>query len=361
MYLRQLQLNNFRNAEQLSLQFTAPVVAITGRNGAGKTNLLDALHYIALTRSYFNAQDNQLVRFGSDYFNITAQIEDEGELYKVFCAYQAGNKKVVKLNGNDYPRLSDHIGRFPVVMVAPTDLNLIHEGSEERRRFIDMLLSQTDQDYLLALMKYNKLLLQRNTLLKGWQQDRRPDFALLDVLDEQLAPLNRLVLTRRQALLDHFNPIFEELHLEICQGHEQAAIGYESVLSGDDIASLLRKSRQTDLEAGRSTVGIHRDDFLFTINGHAVKKYGSQGQQKSFIIALKLAQSEYLGMMTGRSPFLLLDDIFEKLDAHRVASLLQLVADERFGQILLTDTDRGRVEAIFRHTGAEVQYIELKS
>jgi len=359
MYLLSLQLNNFRNAEQRDYRFEAPVVALTGRNGVGKTNVLDALHYVCLTRSYFNNQDQQLIRFGQEYFNITAEITDEGEKLKVFCAYQPGSKKVIKLNGNDYPRLADHIGRFPVVMIAPTDLNLIHEGSDERRRFIDMLLSQTDRDYLIGLMKYNKLLLQRNALLKSWAQERRLDKALLEVLDEQLAPLNRLIYTRRAALLDQFNPVFEELHLEICQGHEKAGIQYDSVFHQGDAASLMRSGLQADLDAGRSLTGTHRDEFVFTIDGQPVKKFGSQGQQKSFIVALKLAQSDYLGMLTGKAPFLLLDDVFEKLDPERVANLLRLVSQERFGQILLTDTDRGRVEAIFRNTGAEVQYIAV--
>lgn len=356
MLLRQLHLNNFRNAEQFSLRIDANIVAITGRNGIGKTNLLDALHYLCLTRSYFNSQDQQLIRFGADYFNLKADISIQEEDFQLFCAYQPGNKKVVKCNGLEYPRLADHIGRFPVVMIAPTDLSLINEGSDERRKFMDVLLSQTDRDYLLALMKYNKLLLQRNGLLKNWQQ---PDLALLDVLDEQLAPLIRLLFTRRAALLDHFNPLFEALHLEICRGHERAAIQYQSEFLQIDPAQALRQARKADLEAGRSTSGIHRDDFLFTIDGHPVKKFGSQGQQKSFLIALKLAQSDFLGMLTGKLPFLLLDDVFEKLDQQRVASLLRLVSEERFGQMLLTDTDKGRVEAIFRNMDANVQYVGL--
>jgi DNA replication and repair protein RecF len=358
MKLKSLSLLNYRVAERQDWRFDADVVSITGANGTGKTNILDAIHYMCLTRSYFNQQDQQLVRFGEDFFNLQAQIVEEETANQLFCAWQQG-KKVLRKNGVVYDRLADHIGLFPVVMIAPTDLDLIYEGSEVRRRFADMLLSQTDREYLLALMRYNKILQQKQALLRQYKQDGRVDVTLLDVLDMQLLPLNVALYSKRLAWLDQYNPLFEALYRSISGDKEQVGIRYESAFNGTEPAKAMQQAGRDDLASGRCSVGIHRDDLQFTLNGHPVKRFGSQGQQKSFLISLKLAQSIFLSEMTGKKPFLLLDDIFEKLDGQRVSSLLRLVQEERFGQIFLTDTDKKRVEAIFGTTNAAVQYIEL--
>ncbi|MDP2187447.1 MAG: DNA replication and repair protein RecF [Sphingobacteriaceae bacterium] len=358
MKLKSLSLMNYRVAERQDWHFEADVVSITGANGTGKTNILDAIHYMCLTRSYFNQQDQQLVRFGEDFFNLQAQIMEEEAENKLFCAWQGG-KKVLRKNGVVYDRLADHIGLFPVVMIAPTDLDLIYEGSEARRRFADMLLSQTDHAYLLALMRYNKILQQKQALLRQYKQEGRVDITLLDVLDMQLLPLNVELYSKRVAWLDQYNPLFEALYRSISGDREQVGIRYESSFNALEPALAMQQAGKDDLASGRCSVGIHRDDLLFTINGHPVKRFGSQGQQKSFLISLKLAQSIYLSEVMGKKPFLLLDDIFEKLDGQRVSSLLRLVQEERFGQIFLTDTDKKRVEAIFRPHNTAVQYIEL--
>lgn len=358
MKLKSLSLLNYRVAVRQDYHFEADVVSITGANGTGKTNVLDAIHYICLSKSYFNQQDQQLVRFGEDFFNLQAEIENENGSNQLFCAWQAG-KKLMRKNGVVYDRLADHIGQFPVVMIAPTDLDLIYEGSEVRRRFADMLLSQTDHEYLLALMRYNKILQQKQALLRHYKQDGRVDLTLLDVLDMQLLPLNTALYSKRVAWLDQYNPIFEDLYRTISGGREQVGIGYESRFNELEPAKAMQQARKADLESGRCSVGIHRDDLLFTINGHPVKRFGSQGQQKSFLISLKLAQGVYLSELTKKKPFLLLDDIFEKLDGQRVSSLLRLVQEERFGQIFLTDTDLKRVQAIFGAQNPSVQYLQL--
>jgi DNA replication and repair protein RecF len=357
MKLNFLSLMNYRLAQQQSYVLEGDVVSITGPNGTGKTNVLDAVHYLCLTRSYFSQQDQQLVRFGADFFNLEAGIADNSLETKLFCAWQAG-KKVVRSNGVLYDRLADHIGRFPVVMIAPTDLDLIYEGSEVRRRFCDVLLSQTEQAYLLALMQYNKILQQKQAVLRQYKQEGRIDRTLLEVLDARLIPLNTQLFSSRAAWIDQFNPLFEAIYRAISGEREQAAIVYESTFENSEAAMAMEEASIADMEAGRCTIGIHRDELIFTLNGYPVKRFGSQGQQKSFLISLKLAQSIYLSEITGKKPFLLLDDIFEKLDAMRLKALLRLVQEERFGQILLTDTDRERVAAIFGKSAA-VQYIEM--
>jgi len=358
MKLKSLSLLNYRVAVRQDWHFEADVVSITGANGTGKTNILDAIHYMCLTRSYFNQQDQQLVRFGADFFNLQARIvQDEAENL-LFCAWQGG-KKGLRKNGVQYDRLADHIGLFPVVMIAPTDLDLIYEGSEARRRFADMLLSQTDHAYLLALMRYNKILQQKQALLRQYKQDGRLDIILLDVFDMQLLPLNTELHSKRVAWLDLYNPIFGAIYRSISGDKEQVAIRYESSFNEIAPAKAMQQAGKADLESGRCSMGIHRDELLFTINGHPVKRFGSQGQQKAFLISLKLAQSIYLSELTGKKPFLLLDDIFEKLDGQRVNSLLRLVQEERFGQIFLTDTDKKRVEAIFGPQNNAIQYLEL--
>lgn len=358
MKLKSLSLLNYRVAARQDWHFEADVVSITGANGTGKTNILDAIHYMCLTRSYFNQQDQQLVRFGEDFFNLQAQIIEEEAENRLFCAWQGG-KKVLRKNGVVYDRLANHIGSFPVVMIAPTDLDLIYEGSEARRRFADMLLSQTDHAYLLALMRYNKILQQKQALLRQYKQEGRVDITLLDVLDMQLLPLNVELYSKRVAWLDQYNPLFEALYRSISGDREQVGIRYESSFNEVEPVLAMQQAGKDDLASGRCSVGIHRDDLLFTINGNPVKRFGSQGQQKSFLISLKLAQSIYLSELIGKKPFLLLDDIFEKLDGQRVSSLLRLVQEERFGQIFLTDTDKKRVEAIFGLQNKGIQYIEL--
>jgi len=354
MQLKRLSLLNYRNAARGQYTFDAPVVSLTGPNGTGKTNVLDAIHYLCLSKSYFSQQDQQLVRFGEDFFNLDADILQNEREIRLFCAWQGG-KKLLKNNGVTYERLADHIGRFPVVMVAPTDLDLIYDSSEIRRRFADMLLSQTDHDYLLVLMRYNKLLQQKQAMLRQLKTDGRFDNLLFDILTEQLEPLNLQLSSKRAAWLDQFNPLFENIYRTISGNREAAGISYEH-LSRPELTQT-QKSKQ-EQEAGRCLFGIHRDELHFTLDGQAVRRFGSQGQQKSFLISLKLAQAIYLSEHCGQKPFLLLDDIFEKLDGSRISSLLRLVQEDRFGQIFLTDTDRKRVEAIFG-TGPHIQYIEL--
>ena len=359
MYLQQLSVINFKNYAEAKLELCPGVNAFTGNNGAGKTNLLDAVHYLSLCKSYFNPIDTQQVKQGEDFFIINGTFVKNGNSDTVACGVKRNQKKQFKRNKKDYQRLADHIGLFPLVMVSPYDVSIIIEGSEERRRFIDNVISQTDNQYLDELIAYNKILINRNAVLKRMNESGKLDASLLEVFDEQLTSLGAGIFEKRKAFMYIFTPIFNEHYLYLSNGAEQVDLVYESQLLTENLSELLKRTADKDRVLQRTTAGIHRDDLLFSIHGMPMKKFGSQGQQKSFLIALKLAQYTFLHQQKGFKPLLLLDDIFDKLDETRVTKLMQMVSDHNFGQVFITDTSEQRVANVFREIEVDYQLFKV--
>ena len=351
MYIRSLSLVNFKNHAEAEFQLIDGVNCIVGRNGAGKTNVLDAIHYLSMCRSYLNPLDKQNIRFDQQFFVIQAEWIKQESAHALYCAVKAGAKKVFKKNKKEYDKLADHIGLFPVVMISPYDADLISEGSDVRRKWIDGIISQFDRPYLEDLQRYNKVVEQRNALLKQQYETGFFDRESLDVWDAQMVRYGNTIFEKRTAFVEAFIPLFRHYYQWISGGEEQVAMEYQSALQQGNFEDLLRESRAKDERAHYSTCGVHKDDVLFTIEGHPIKKFGSQGQQKSFLIALRLAQFDWLKERLGVVPILLLDDIFDKLDNHRVAQLMSLVSQQTFGQVVVTDTDEIRVSGIFQSIG----------
>jgi len=359
MYLQQLSVINFRNYAEAELTFSEGVNVFTGNNGAGKTNLMDAIHYLSLCKSYFNPVDSQQIKQDADFFIINGNFNKNGSHEAVACSVKRNQKKQFKRNKKDYQRLADHIGLFPLVMVSPYDISIIIEGSEERRKFIDNVISQTDNSYLDELIVYNKVLINRNALLKLIADTGRYDPNLMEVMDEQLTVSGNRIFEKRKSFMESFTEIFNKHYQYLSDNAEQVELIYESQLLQDDIASLLKKSLEKDRALERTTCGIHKDDLLFAIHGMPMKKFGSQGQQKSFLIALKLAQYSFLDQQNGFKPILLLDDIFDKLDDQRVTQLMQMISNHNFGQVFITDTNVNRVKNIFSEIGVDIRLFKV--
>ncbi len=359
MFLRQLSLKNFKNYPTASLQFGQKLNCFTGPNGIGKTNLLDAIYYLCITRSYFNSTDQYNIRQGEPFFRIDGQIERQGDLHELKCVFQLPRKKEVVIDDVKRTRLSDHVGTFPVVMVAPDDSSLINGASEERRRFLDSLLTQIDRPYLEALQAYNKVMSQRNAWLKHQLETGQTDNAMLETYDGQLCQHADIIFTKRQQYVEAMVPLFNEAYQAISGGREAVELRYTSPLHEKPLADWLRIRRERDRILGRTTKGTHRDDLEFVMNGMVVKHFGSQGQQKSFLISLKLAQYRLLMQEKGIPPFLLLDDIFDKLDPNRCGNLLTYLNEHEFGQIFISDTQRSRIEAIFENSDRKPEMFEL--
>jgi DNA replication and repair protein RecF len=360
MYLQHLSVINFKNYAEAELNFSEGVNAFTGDNGAGKTNLLDAIHYLSLCKSYFNPIDSQQIKQGTDFFIINGNFSKNDNPESIACGVKRNQKKQFKRNKKDYQRLADHIGLFPLVMVSPYDISLIIEGSEERRKFIDNVISQTDNQYLDELISYNKVLLNRNALLKRIADTGRYDPDLLAVFDEQLVNSGNRIFQKRKAFMESFTEIFNKHYQFLSGDAERVDLVYESQLLQEGFAELLKKSTEKDRILERTTTGIHRDELQFGIHGMPMKKFGSQGQQKSFLIALKLAQYSFLYQQKGFKPLLLLDDIFDKLDDKRVTKLMQMVSNHDFGQVFITDTNAVKIESIFKKIGVDIKLFKVK-
>lgn len=359
MWLQKLSLLNFKNYAEAELEFSATVNAFTGNNGAGKTNLLDAIHYLSLCKSCFNPIDSQSIKAGTEFFMVQGVFEKDERREVISVGLKRNQKKQFKRNKKEYIRLADHIGLFPLVMITPNDISIIIEGSEERRKFIDNVISQTDPYYLDELILYNRNLLARNTLLKQIAETGKYDPALLEIYDDQLVLSGTRIFQKRQAFLQVFTEIFNRHYQFLTDSAEQVELVYDSPLIGNDFQELLKRSVERDRTLQRSTVGIHKDDLIFTIHGMPLKKFGSQGQQKSFLIALKLAQYSYLYQQKGFKPLLLLDDIFDKLDDNRTRKLMQMVSEKDFGQIFITDTSRHRIQSIFDEINVSVKIFDV--
>ncbi|MFD0752194.1 DNA replication/repair protein RecF [Mucilaginibacter calamicampi] len=359
MHLQQLSVINFKNYTEAGLLLSDGVNAFLGDNGAGKTNLLDAIHYLALCKSYFNPIDSQQIKQDADFFIITGTFSRNGQTEAIACSVKRNQKKQFKRNKKDYPRLADHIGLLPLVMVSPNDVSIIVEGSEERRKFIDNVISQTDNGYLDELIAYNKVLINRNALLKAAADTGRYDQSLLEIFDEQLTSSGKKIFEKRKAFMEAFTPVFNSHYRFLTGEAENVELIYESQLLQIDLETLLRKSAEKDKVLERTTCGVHKDDLLFYIHGMPIKKFGSQGQQKSFLIALKLAQYTLLQQAKGFKPLLLLDDVFDKLDDKRVEKLMQMVSNHDFGQVFITDTGYNRVKQIFEDMQVPVKLFKI--
>ncbi|SHK15980.1 DNA replication/repair protein RecF [Hymenobacter psychrotolerans] len=352
MILESLHLLFFKNYNEANLRFSPRINCFIGDNGSGKTNLLDAVHYLSLTKSAFSPLDAQSIKQGEEFFVVKGRFQQDApgsdagaskEMIQV--SLRAGQKKVVTHDKQAYERVSDHIGRYPAVLISPYDTDLIRQGSEERRKYFDSLISQLDHAYLELLISYNHILRQRNSLLKlAAERQGGYDRDYLLVLDEQLVPVGEKIVAARQQFLLEFVPIFQRHYQQLADSREVVTLSYKSQLPEADFAKLLRVQERKDLTLQRTTVGPHKDDFVFLMDDLAVKSYGSQGQQKSYVIALKLAQFEILAARNQQKPLLLLDDIFDRLDEKRITRLLQLVADHTFGQVFLTHTHLDRTD-----------------
>lgn len=347
MYLKQLKLANFKNYSSLDLSFCDNVNCLVGDNGVGKTNLLDAIYYLSFCKSYFNPIDSQNILYGEDFFAIHGSyLSPDEEKSSASCIFRNGQKQM-KWNGKNCRTLAEHIGHLPLVMVSPSDQQLITGGSEIRRKFIDGVISQTDNEYLNHLLNYQKAVDQRNTLLKQFYENRSFDESLLALWDEQLVAHGEYIYTRRSAFLKAFTPVFERYFKWIVSDKESPQMVYKPQIEPSTFREALIQNRPNDRYSQHTQVGPHKDDIELDIANHSVKRYGSQGQQKTLLLSLKLAQFEYIYNYCHTKPILLLDDIFDKLDMPRIKQLMALVAGDNFGQVFITDTQPGRVVAIF--------------
>lgn len=361
VHLDELSLLNFKNYSSANFSFSPEVNCLVGLNGSGKTNVLDAVYYLSFCKSYFNMMDTQNVRHDEGFFMVQGTFSRKEERDLVQCAVKKGQKKKVSRNKKEYTRLADHIGMYPVVMISPNDTDIIREGSEVRRKFIDGVISQYNKAYLDQLIQYNKVLLQRNNLLRYFAENRTFDADNLEVWDAQLTQLGEKIHAERKRFLEDFVPGFNTIYQRISGGREVMSIDYKSNFLEGDFSELILEARGKDRQLRRSTVGTHKDDLSFLIDGHPLKRFGSQGQQKSVLIALKLAQFEFIESATKVKPILLLDDIFDKLDDSRVEELMKLVSEQHFGQIFITDTHDGRVPELFEATGAKVKVFKVNN
>jgi DNA replication and repair protein RecF len=359
MFLKSLSLLNFRVCPEQEFSFSEGVNCFLGNNGSGKTNVLDAIHYLSLCKSYIHSIDSLQIREGNDFFMVQGHFLKDGRDEQVSCTVRKNHKKQFKRNKKEYEKLAEHIGLFPVVMISPYDTNLIFEGSEERRRFIDNALSQTDPEYLDWIMAYNRILAQRNAVLKQNGGQNLMDSTLLDVLDEQLKKLGEPIYERRKMFFSVFEPLFQKHYSFMTGGNEKVSLEYHSQLMALNYPEGLFSNRNKDLILQRTGFGIHKDDLEFYLKDMTLKRAGSQGQQKSYLIALKLAHYSYLQLKSGYKPILLLDDIFDKLDDSRVQKLLDMVVRDDFGQIFITDTNRERIEKIFQNISYPYQSFEM--
>jgi len=360
MYLQRLTINNFKNYEEADLAFSGKINCFVGNNGVGKTNLLDAIHYLSVTKSFFNLADNQNIKHDSPFFAIHGTYVTGGDTTDlVSCIQQRNQKKQLKINKKEYDRMADHIGRFPVVMISPSDRDLINDGSDLRRKFLDGVISQFDRAYLDDLIAYNKALVQRNALLKQFEEMRFFDSTLLEIWDYQLNQTGTRIYDKRISFLKGFVPLFSNYFAFISNSRENVDIVYETQLGEVTMEGLLTSNLERDRAARYTTGGIHKDDLDFRIDTYPVKKFGSQGQQKSFVIAIKLAQFHFTRQVKGFKPILLLDDIFDKLDGLRVEQIIRLVGEEGFGQVFITDTQRDRIAGIFSKIEIDHKIFEI--
>jgi DNA replication and repair protein RecF len=353
MFLKQISLVNFKNHAEFEANFSQKINCFVGNNGRGKTNLLDAIYYLSFCKSFFNASDSQNIKHEEDFFVIKGLFEKFEEESEVYCGIKRNQKKVFKKNKKEYTRLSEHIGQFPLVMISPSDSELINSISEIRRKFLDGIIAQYNAMYLEKLIAYNQVLKQRNALLKMFYEQRTFDSETLDVIDDQLCMAGQTILQIRLEFLKDFIPIFNKHYQFISNLNEEVSLHYENSIEERDFKTALITSLARDRAVHHTTVGPHKDDLEFKINGYDLKKYASQGQQKSYLLALKLAQFEFIKLRKNTKPLLLLDDVYDKLDEERFTKLLEMVSSEEFGQVFITDTHPERMNELLNQKQLE--------
>lgn len=362
MRLNRLNLTNFKNYKDISLDLSHRVNVFVGNNAVGKTNILDSIYYLSFCKSYFNNIDSQNINHDENYMIIKGRYRFDNDVdNSVSCSFKKDDGKHFSFNKKEYNRLADHIGIIPLVIITPSDSTLIYDGSEERRKYIDGVISQFDNSYLNILLDYNKVLKHRNRQLKTFADSGNFDIVLLSLWDDKLVKLGNQIFEKRQEFLKEFIPVIQKFFSFISPDNESPNITYKSQLIESDFMNKLNDNLDRDRALRHTSVGIHRDDLIFEINGYPIKKFGSQGQQKSFITALKLAQFEFMKNKKGFKPLLLLDDIFDKLDSSRVKQLMKLVSDNTFGQIFITDTNKQRIERVFQDIEVDIKIFQIEN
>jgi DNA replication and repair protein RecF len=362
VHLRKLNLFHFKNIEEAHLEFQGDIVCLLGKNGTGKTSLLDAIYYLSFTKSAINPSDSQNIKQGQSQFIIKSEFENAGKTHEIMCAYQSGQKKIIREDGQDCIKFSEHVGKYPVVLISPQDIELIWDGSEMRRKFFDSLISQLDKLYLENLIVYTNHLKQRNSLLRTFSESGKIDHDLLASYDQKIIPAGNYIFSKRKQFVADFLPFFKKQYQFLVEGsREEVHIQYRSDLEKSDFADLLTKNLQRDILLQRTSAGIHRDDFEFLINQNELKRLGSQGQQKSFLIALKLAEFQSIAEAKQFKPILLLDDIFDKLDDQRIHQLMLLISQGTFGQLFITDARQGRSQEILKEVNVNAQVFTVEN
>lgn len=359
MFLKKISLLNYKNFAELNLEFDSKINCFVGKNGIGKTNILDAVYHLCNGKSYFNPLAVQNIKHGEDFFVIEGDFEKQNRGEQIVCSLKKGQKKILKRNGKIYEKFSDHIGFIPLVIISPSDSDLIVEGSETRRKFMDTVISQLDNNYLQQLIHYQKVISQRNALLKYFALNHTFDNDTLSIYNEQMNTLAQPIFEKRKQFISEFIPIFNKHHQTITNQSEQVQITYQSHLFESDTLTLMKENLQKDKALQYTSSGIHKDDLFFEIEDYPIKKMGSQGQQKSFLIALKLAQFEFVKKQSGEKPILLFDDIFDKLDEFRVSKIVEMVNNEDFGQLFISDTHPERTENIVKTTHQSYKLFKL--
>ena len=359
MFLKRISLLNYKNFSEVDFELDAKINCFVGKNGIGKTNILDAIYHLANGKSYFNPLAVQNIKHNEDFFVVDGEFEKNERSEQILCSLKKGQKKILKRNGKIYEKFSDHIGFIPLVIISPADSDLIIEGSETRRKFIDSVISQLDSSYLQKLIQYQKIIIQRNALLKYFALNHVFENDTLSIYNEQLNTLGQAIFEKRRHFLADFIPVFNKYHQDITQSAETVQLVYQSDLFEKDMLTLLEENINKDRSLNYTSVGVHKDDLSFEIDNHPIKKFGSQGQQKSFLIALKLAQFDFVKKQNGEKPILLFDDIFDKLDEFRVSKIIEMVNNEEFGQLFISDTHSERTENIVKTTHQSYKIFNL--
>ncbi|EKF55786.1 DNA replication and repair protein RecF [Galbibacter marinus] len=359
MQLQRLSLINFKNFKSQEFEFDHKINCFVGQNGIGKTNALDSIYLLAFGKSYFNPIASQNINHDENFFVVDGTFLKGQKTEKIICSFKKGQKKLIKRNGKQYDKLSDHLGLIPLVIISPSDRDLITEGSEMRRKFIDSVISQGNKTYLQNLINYNKVLIQRNALLKYFALNNTFNQDTLSVYNDQLNQFGTQIHLERKKFLEKFIPIFKDRYMEISSGKETVDLKYQSQLENKSLGQLFDENLNKDKALQYTSVGTHKDDLIFEIDGHPIKKFGSQGQQKSYLVSLKLAQFDFTKQQSGQTPILLLDDIFDKLDEKRVSQIISLVNKDSFGQIFISDTHRERTENVVKQAEQSYRMIEL--
>jgi DNA replication and repair protein RecF len=359
MFLKNISVLNYKNFSEANFDFDAKINCFVGKNGIGKTNILDAIYHLANGKSYFNPLAVQNIKHGEEFFVVDGEFKKNNRTEQILCSLKKGQKKILKRNSKLYEKLSDHIGFIPLVIISPADRDLIVEGSETRRKFMDSVISQLDNSYLQKLIQYQKIISQRNALLKYFALNHVFENDTLSIYNEQLNNLGKIIFDKREHFLVDFIPIFNKYHQEITNSSETVQLIYQSDLFEKDTLTLLEENLSKDRVLQYTSVGVHKDDLSFEIDNYPIKKFGSQGQQKSFLIALKLAQFDFVKKQSGEKPILLFDDIFDKLDEFRVSKIIEMVNNEEFGQLFISDTHPERTEDIVKTTHQSYKIFNL--